>query len=185
MFLGMLGAGALFLPWAEATVVLIDPAQKPRADGSYQARRIYDESYPGYRFWHADATAGAFLGLVLFLAVTGGIEPAPWWRSAVLLTVGGAIIGTVIAGMNFRYAVAEGNWAAGRVVELSWTAVNYAAIGLAVAVMLVAAFEFRARINGSRRKQACGVEGLSVAAPAPGRHTCSSDSIFRPGGHGR
>jgi hypothetical protein len=112
-----LGTATLFLPWAEATVVLFDPSKPPRPDGSRQAQRIYTESYPGYRLWHAGAAAGGFLGLLLLLVATGGLDPTPRWRSAAQLAVGGAIIGAVIAGMNYRYGE---DMAAGRAAQLSW-----------------------------------------------------------------
>ena len=101
------GAAALFLPWAEATVVRFDPSKPSRADGSLEAHRIYSESYPGYRFWHAGVAAGGFLGLLLFLVATGGFDPAPPWRSAAQMTVAGAIVGAVVVGMNHQYAVAN------------------------------------------------------------------------------
>src|SRR5262249_41768767 len=44
-----LGAATLFLPWAEATVVLFDPSRPPRPGGVIQAQRILSEAYPGYR----------------------------------------------------------------------------------------------------------------------------------------
>jgi hypothetical protein len=50
--------------------------------------------------------------------------------------------------MNYRYAVAEGDLASGRAVQLSWEPVNIAVIGLAVAVMVLAAIELRRRIAG-------------------------------------
>jgi hypothetical protein len=146
-----LGAAALFVPWAEATVVLFDPVKPPRPDGSLEARRFYTESYPGYRFWHAGAAAGGFLALLVLLVAAGGLHPVPPWRSAAQLAVGAAVIGMVIAGMNYRYAVAEGDLAVGRAVQLSWGPVNIAVIGLAAAVMLLAAVELRGRIAGRRR----------------------------------
>src|SRR5262245_33730941 len=157
-----LGAATLFLPWAEATVVLFDPSRPPRPGGVIQAQRILSETYPGYRFWHAGAAAGGFLSLLLLLVATGGLDPVPLWRSAAQLAVGGTIAGVVIAGMNYQYAVAETDMAAGRLVELSWGAVNVVVIGLAVAVMLVAAIELRGHIGGSRREQASAERGAAA-----------------------
>jgi hypothetical protein len=65
------------LPWAEVTVVLFNPAKPPQPDGSLTAQRFYTESYSGYRFWHAGAAAGGFLGLLLLLVATGGLAPVP------------------------------------------------------------------------------------------------------------
>jgi hypothetical protein len=146
-----LGAAALFLPWADANVILFDPAKPPRPDGVLEGRRFYTESYPGYRFWHAGAAAGGFLALLVLLIAAGGLDPVPLWRSVVQLAIGAAVIGVVIAGMNHKYPVAEGDLAAGRVVQLTWGPVNIAVIGLAVAVMLLAAVELRSRIAGRGR----------------------------------
>ena len=157
-----LGTAALLLPWAEATVVLFDPAKPPRPDGVLEARRVYTESYPGYRFWHAGAASGAFLGLLLLLVATGGLDPAPWWRSAVQLACGGAIIGAVVAGMNYRYAVAREDPGAGRIAQLSWGVANIAVMGLAVTVMLVAAIELRERIAGRQRGRPSAEPGAAA-----------------------
>jgi len=59
-----LGAATLFLTCAEATVALFDPSKPPLPNGALEARRIYFESYPGYRFWHAGAPQPEQLGRV-------------------------------------------------------------------------------------------------------------------------
>lgn len=146
----VLGAGTLFLSWADATVIHFDPSKPPQPDGSVKALRVYPESYSGYRFWHAGAAAGGFLGLLLFLVSTGGLQPPPWWRSAVLLAVGGAITAVVVVGMNGRHAVADGDKDAGVAVAMTWGAANYIVLGLAVAIMFVAAIELRGRIAAQR-----------------------------------
>jgi hypothetical protein len=156
-----LGAATLFLPWADLTVVQFDPSKPRRADGVIEGR-IYFESNPGYRFWHAGAAAGGFLSLLLFLVATGGFDPVPPWRSAAQLAVGGAIAGAVDAGMNYPYAVAEADMAAGRLAELSWGAVNVVVIGLAAAVMLAAAIELRGHFGGRRRERASAELGAAA-----------------------
>jgi hypothetical protein len=165
IFVCGLGAAALFLPWAEATVILFDPAKPPRPDGALEVRQFYTESYPGYRFWHAGAAAGGFLAVLVLLVAAGGLAPAPLWRSAAQLAICAAVIGVVIAGMNYRHTMAEGDQEAGRAVQLSWGPVNIAVIGLAVAVMLLAAVELRGRIAGRRQGQ-ISAEQSAVADPA-------------------
>lgn len=148
----VLGVGTLFLPWAGATVLHFDPSKPPQPDGRLKALRMDSESHAGYRFWHAGAAAGGFLGLLLFLIATGGLRPAPWWRSAVLLAVGGVILGVIVVGLNARHPVVEGDANAGVAVAMSWTAATYVAMGLAAAVMLVAAIELRGWIADGRHK---------------------------------
>jgi hypothetical protein len=94
----------------------------------------------------------------LFLVATGGLDPVPPWR----LAVGGAIAGAVIAWMNYPYAVAEADMAAGRLAELSWGAVNVVVIGLAAAVMLAAAIELRGHFGGRRRERASAELGAAA-----------------------
>ena len=59
MLLCLMGCGTLFLPWAETTVITVDPT--PQADGTYKAKSWVNESHPGYRFWHGAVAALTFL----------------------------------------------------------------------------------------------------------------------------
>jgi hypothetical protein len=161
----VVGVGALFLPWADAQVIHFDPRTPPQPDGSLKALRMYPESYPGYRFWHAGAAAGGFLGLLLFLVATGGLCPPPWWRSAVLLAGGGAIAVAVVVGLNGRHPATTGDQEAGVAVAMTWGAATYLALGSAVAIMVLAAIELRGRIAGPRR----GPSAEPVVAPDPRR----------------
>jgi hypothetical protein len=146
----VLGIGTLFFPWAATLTIHFDPSKPREPGGSIEALSMHSESYPGYELWHAGAAAGGFLGLLLLLIATGGLRPAPWWRSAILLAVGGAILVAVVVGMNTRHAVAEGDANAGILVALYWGAANYIAMGLAAAIMLVAAIELRGRLAEGR-----------------------------------
>jgi hypothetical protein len=137
-----LGVATLFVPWAHATVMYFDPEQKPGPDG---------RAYPGYRFWHAIAAAGGFLGVFLFLVVTGRLDPAPWWRWGAVLAAGGGIIGAVLAGMNSPHGVLESDMAGGRAVAARLEIGNFLALGLASALMLLAAVEL-SRAFGHRRR---------------------------------
>jgi hypothetical protein len=154
LLLCVLGCGSLLLPWAQATVMTVDPV--PQADGSYKMKAWVTESYAGYRFWHASACALAFLGLFLFLLVAGPIRPIPWWRSATLLVGAASIIVVVLAGLNYQYGVLDSDPEKGRMVSSSWGIVNYLVMGLAAGLMLAAALELRSRIAGRYGEQMQG-----------------------------
>jgi hypothetical protein len=143
----VLGAGTLFVTWADATVVYYDPSKPRLADGSIQAQALEHDSYPGYQFWHAQAAAAGFLGLLLLLVATGGLEPAPIWRSLVQIATGAALVGVVVAGLNSHHAMTQGDKAAGRAVTFSWGAGNFVVIALAVIVTLIGAIEIRGLIG--------------------------------------
>jgi hypothetical protein len=172
----VLGIGTLFLPWAATLTVHFDPS-KPLEPGESikPTTPMFTESYPGYELWHAGAAAGGFLGLLLLLIATGGLRPAPLWRSAILLAVGGAILVAVVLGMNVWHAVEDEqlDMVAGRLIKVYWGAANYIAMGLAAAIMLVAAIELRGRVAEGRREAR---QAEPDAAPDPSRDIGSGSS---------
>jgi hypothetical protein len=175
VLLCVLGIGTLFLPWAATLTIHFDPSKPREPSGSIKPTQMVSQSYPGYELWHAGAAAGGFLGLLLLLIATGGLRPAPWWLSAILLAVGGAILVAVVLGMNVWHAVADEqvDMDAGRLIKLYWGAANYIAMGLAAAIMLVAAIELRGRLADGRREARQAEPG---AAPDPARDIGSGSS---------
>jgi hypothetical protein len=146
LVLCVLGVGTLFMPWAGGSIIYFDPAQPPQPDGSRKAQGIVRADYPGHRFWHGITAGGLLLGMFLFQIATGTIHPPPWWRPAVMLGAGVGIIAAVLAGMNGS-GLPQGDPTAGRVVSTDWGTGNFVALGLAAAVMLVAALELRGLMN--------------------------------------
>ena len=143
VLLCLLGCGTLFVPWADAAVAWLDP-QKAQAPGNYWVKGFpIIESYPGYRFWHGVASALLFLGLLVFGVVTGGINPAPWWRSVVLLAGATGIIAVVLAGLNASHPAVASDVEGGRLVLPRWGLGNYVAMALAFGLLVVAALELR------------------------------------------
>jgi hypothetical protein len=144
VLLCLLGCGTLFVPWAEAVIGRLDP-QKAQTPGHYSLIALpIIESYPGSRFWHGVASALLFLALLVFLVVTGGINPAPWWRSAVLLAGAVCIVAVVLAGLNASHPAVTSD-EADRVVVPRWGLGNFVAMALAFLLLVVAAVELRGR----------------------------------------
>jgi hypothetical protein len=123
----------------------------------------------------------AFFGVLLFLFVTGPLDPIPWWRTAVVMTGGAGIIGAVLYGMLYPAGLLESNLQTGRwIIGRFWEAANYVALGLAVALVFLGAFEVRSSIARRRdRKKLTGelMSGQNSAkpngAPDGGRDTGS------------
>jgi hypothetical protein len=149
----LIGTGTLMFPWAHAAVWAVDPT--PQADGSYIAKGLpVAVSFPGYRFWHASAGAIGFFALFLTLLVTEPISPIPLWRTVVLLVGAASIVGVVLVGLNYRHAVLQSDFKSGHWVVPEWGVMNYVALGLAAALVLVSAWELRSRIVRSHRERA-------------------------------
>ena len=165
MLLCALGVATLFVPWAHATVMYFDPEQKPGPDGRIKAKEAVFEAYPGYRFWHAIAAAGGFLGVFLFLVVTGRLDPAPWRRWGAVLAAGGGIIGAVLAGMNSPHGVLESDMAGGRAVAAGLEIGNFLALGLASGLMLLAAVELRGWVFVGRREHVTAEPNATADRP--------------------
>jgi hypothetical protein len=152
MVLCLAGCALLFTPWGSAVVWTVDPTSQ--ADGSYKVKSWPPaaESYPGYRFGYASACAAGFLALFLILLATASLEPAPRWRSAAVLIVGGAVLALVILGLNTEPAVFRSDMKAGRVVQSSRGASNFVALGLAAGLMALATLEIRSEIARASRR---------------------------------
>src|SRR5205807_3966025 len=105
MVLCLVGVALVFMPWAGAVIWTFDPT--PQADGSYKLKSWPPavESYPGYRFWHASASAAAFLALFLLFLATTPMRPAPRWRSVAVLVGGGTVLAVVLIGLNTEPSV--------------------------------------------------------------------------------
>jgi hypothetical protein len=116
-------------------------------DGRIKARDVSFETYPGYRFWHAIAAAGAFLGGFLLLDGTGRLDPPPWWRSGAVLAAGSGIIAAVLAGMNCSHAALESDIPGGRAVAARLGIGNFLALGLARGLMVIGAVDLRGRVR--------------------------------------
>ena len=168
MLLCLVGCGTLFLPWAEFGVMYVDPSSQ--ADGAHKLKHMAGESLFGYQLWHGTVSAFGFLILLLLLLVTEPLRPVPWWRSAALLAGALAILGVVLAGMNYRYPAMESDLGAGRVVLGRTGIVNYLALGLGAGLGLIAALELRARV-------AAGQAGLAASSqPARNEEQCQDKS---------
>ncbi len=152
MALCLVGCTLLLTPWGSAVVWTVDPT--PQADGSYKVKSWPPaaESYPGYRFWHASACAAGFLALFLILLATAPLHPAPRWRAAAILLVGGATSILVIFGLNSEPDVFRSDMRAGRVVQASRGAGPFVALGLAAGLMVLAALEIRSDIVRASRR---------------------------------
>jgi hypothetical protein len=123
----------------------VDPT--PRADGKYDMKSLGSESVSGYKLWQGMGCTAAFFGVLLFLFVIGPLDPIPWWRSAVVMAGGAGIIGAVLYGMRNPAGLLESNLQTGRwIVGWFWEAANYVALGLAVALVFLGAFEVRSSI---------------------------------------
>jgi len=145
----LLGAGAIFLPWAE-TLTYHGHLQ----DGVIQVKGFPSRAWVyGSRLWHGYATTFAFLGLCLVLFVTSPIKPIPLWRSIVLLLASVGILMLIVIGRESNHAPAlgdapqEGTW-----VTYSWAVGSYVPIASALALALVAGVEIRARVIKSLRR---------------------------------
>jgi hypothetical protein len=165
VLLCIVGCALLFAPWASARVIYVDPT--PQADGSYKAKALpTTEEVPGYGLWQGVVSAGAFLGVLVFLVVTGPLRPVPWWRSALMMAAGAGIAGAVILGMRHPARGLEIDLEAGRLVlGAGWRGANYVALGLAVALVFVAAVELRWFVARRRDHQEPGERPEPAAAP--------------------
>jgi hypothetical protein len=76
MLLCVLGCSLLFFPWASVDVMYVHPTPQP--DGKYKAKFRSSESISGYKLWQGMGCTAAFFGVLLFLFVTGPLEPIPW-----------------------------------------------------------------------------------------------------------
>jgi hypothetical protein len=152
----VLGIALLFLPWASALVVYVEPT--PQADTPYKAKGMPStEVVLGYQLWQGGSCAAVFLGVLMFLVITGAIQPIPWWRSATVMAGGAAIVGAVLLGMRYPARELQTDIQTRWVTSMSWGAANYASLGLAVALMLVAAIELRWSVaHGRDRKEPGG-----------------------------
>ncbi len=144
MVLCLLGAAAIFMPWAE-TVTWHGHLEE---DGVIRGKGFpFQDWVYGSRLWHGYPTTFAFLGLFLFLFVTSPIKPIPLWRSIVLfLSIVGILILLVI-GWEYDHRPSLGDapqediW-----VTYSWALGSYVPIASALALALVAGIEIRARV---------------------------------------
>jgi hypothetical protein len=163
----VLGCALLFVPWVSASIAYVDPT--PQSDGTYKAKSMpAAQEVPAYRLWQGVGSAAAFLGVVVFLVVTGPLRPDPWWQSAVVMAVGTAITAAIVLGMRQPPGELQSDLEAGRLVfGLHWEWANYTALGCAVALMLVAALGLRrsiARAQGA--KEIGGTGDLTASAGA-------------------
>jgi hypothetical protein len=128
---------------------------KPQPDGTYEAKSLpSSESVSGYELTQGMGCSAAFFGVLVFLLVTGPLEPIPWWRSAVVMAGGAGIIGAVVFGMRYPGERLESNLQTGRwILSTAWGAANYVALGLAVALVFLAAIEMRSSLARRRDRQ--------------------------------
>jgi hypothetical protein len=176
----VLGCALVFFPWCSASVMYFDPTLQ--ADGTYKAKALPSiEEAPGYGLWQGVGSAAAFLGILVFLVITGPLRPVPWWRSVAVLAGGAAIAGAVLLGMRHPPRSFESDLQAGRVFsDVSWDPANYGALGLAVALVLVAAVELRQSVARGRDRQGQGAVGPAAGGPGGSRSGSRSDEESRP-----
>jgi hypothetical protein len=167
MLLCVLGCALLFFPWSSADVLYVDPT--PRADGSYKAKGLPEtKEILGYQLWQGIGSMAVFLRLLVFLVITGPLQPVPWWRSAVVMAGGVGIVGAVLLGMRSPAHDLESDLQTGRwVIGVSWGGANYTCLGLAVVLMLVAAIELRWSV--ARRRDGKGPGRSAAPDPAAGQ----------------
>jgi hypothetical protein len=167
MVLCLVGVALLFTPWARAVIWTLDPT--PQADGSYKVKSWPPavESYPGYRFWHATASAAAFLALFLLFLATAPMRPAPRWRSVAVLAVGGIVLAVVFIGLNTESSVLRSDMKIGRAVQSSRGASNFVALGLAAGLMALAALELRP-VTMRATRDSTPPEGISAGEDMAG-----------------
>jgi hypothetical protein len=151
----LLGACAIFLPWAE-TLTYHGYLQ----DGIIQVKGTPSRDWVyGSRLWHGYATTYAFFGLFLFLFVTSPIKPNPLWRSIVLLLAAVGILLLMVVGREWNHAPTlgdapqDGTW-----MTYSWAIGSYVPIASAVALALVASVEIRGKIVMSLSRSHHGAE---------------------------
>jgi hypothetical protein len=152
----VVGCALLFVPWLSASVAYVDPT--PQADGTYKAKTMPTvQEVTGYRLWQGVGSAAVFLGVLVFLVVTGSLRPVPWWRSAAVLAAAACVVAAVVLGMRQPPPDLESDLDSGRlVIGRTWGVGNYTSLGCAVALMLVAALELRRSVARGQDRQAHG-----------------------------
>ena len=150
----VLGCALLFVPWVSASVAFVDPT--PQADGTYKAKAMpAAREVPAYQLWQGVGSAAAFLGVAVFLVVTGSLRPDPWWRSAAVMAVGAAVTALIVLGMRQPPPEVQSDLEAGRLVfGVHWEWANYASLGCALALVLIAALELRWLVGRARHEPA-------------------------------
>jgi hypothetical protein len=149
IIVGLLGAAAVFIPWAEMLTV-----RGQLENGVIHSKDLpYHEWVYGTRFWHGYPTIFAFYGLVLFLVVTSPIKPVPLWRSIALLLAAAGILVLVAIGHEYNHSPAlgdapqQGIW-----VTYSWAIGSYIPFASALALAFLASLEIRARVAKSLQR---------------------------------
>jgi hypothetical protein len=113
MIFCLLGAGAIFMPWAEARQFR-GPLD---AEGVFQSMGAgFPETIYATRLWHGYPTTFLFLGLFLFLFITRRINGVPLWQSLVLVTVPVGISVLLLIGREYHHAAFASDEVAGKLV---------------------------------------------------------------------
>jgi hypothetical protein len=143
MIFCLLGAAAIFLPWAEARQY----RGQFDADGVFHTKgHGFPETIYATRLWHGYSTTFLFVGLFLFLFVTRRINGVPLWQSLVLLAVAVGTLALLLVGREYNHAAFASDESAGKLVDHSWTAGSCVPVAAALALVLVACIEMRSKV---------------------------------------
>jgi hypothetical protein len=146
MLFCLVGASSICLPWVSSVQIFVENRPADLAD-VVKAKGIYGRTLYGFEMWHGYVVAAGFLGLLLFLVAIGPIQPAPWWRSAVLFLGSAAIIAVSLMGRHYKYAAVYDQGQPNVMVsDPTWTLGSWGPVGAAVLVMGSAAFEIRCKL---------------------------------------